>query len=109
MLDFRNCDLRRRRHHGIKISRGFSVYEIAPLIALPCFHESKIGLECTFHYICAAIELPGFLVFGDDGPHSGRREESWNARAPGTHSLGKCTLRREFQVNSLLKYHLLEQ
>src|SRR5579871_3957505 len=43
MLHFSNRDLRRGRHHRIKIPCRLAINEIAPLVALPCFYQGKIS------------------------------------------------------------------
>jgi hypothetical protein len=109
MLDFGNRYFRGRCHHGIKISRSFSIDEIAPFVALPGSDEGKVGLQCPFHHVHAALEFPRLFVLGDDCAVSGRCEERWNAGSAGSDALGKCTLGREFQVDFLFQDHLFEQ
>src|ERR1700733_12211398 len=42
VLDFGNCYLCRRCHHGIKIARRFAIHEVSHAVALPGFHESEV-------------------------------------------------------------------
>src|SRR5438034_4097834 len=70
IFNFDDRDLCGGRHHRIKIAGGLAVNKIAPFVALPCFNESEVCLDCTLHHVFAAIEFTRFFVFGYHGTDS---------------------------------------
>src|ERR1017187_1795771 len=109
VFDFGDGDLGRGGHHGIEIARGLPIDKVAPFVAFPRLDEGKVGLQSAFHQVRAAVELACFFAVGDDGSYSGGREERWNAGATRTNSLGKRSLRNEFELQSAGQHHLFEQ
>src|ERR1700730_16423372 len=43
VFDFRNRDPGRGCHHGIEITGGFAIDEVAPSVALPGLDEGEVG------------------------------------------------------------------
>src|SRR5579883_2341447 len=95
VFDSCDCDASGRGHNRIEISGSLPIDEIAPLVALPCFDECKIGLETTFQDVHPAVEFTCFLALGHNSSITRRRKEPGNTRAPGAHSFGKRALRNK--------------
>src|ERR1700688_1967596 len=83
LLDFCDYVVSGGGHHGVKVTRGLTVDEIAPAIAFPGFDEGEIAAQRTFENVMAAAELAAFFAFGDQGAVAGGREEGRNAGAAG--------------------------
>src|SRR5581483_6277712 len=109
MLDFGNRNLRRRRHHWIKVARRLAIDEIAPLIAFPSFNKGEVGFEGVLHYVHVPAKLAGFLVLSDHSPESGGGEKCGNPCAAGANAFRESPLRGKLKIDFLLKHHLLQQ
>src|SRR5437660_12628652 len=56
LLDLRNRDARRRRHHRVELPRWLAINQVAPAVALPGFDEGAVGREAAPETIPAAVE-----------------------------------------------------
>src|SRR6185369_3532010 len=109
VLDFCNCYARRGCHYGIEVSRGLSINEVAPGIALPRSDESKVRGQCFFEHVHTAVEFACFFALSDESAVARRCVISWNAGACSAHSLGERALRNKFDFELSGKRQLFEQ
>ena len=65
VLDLRHGDASGGRHHRVEVARGLAIDEIAFAVGLPGMDDREIGDEAALHHIGLAVELAGFLAFGD--------------------------------------------
>src|ERR1700731_3413493 len=63
VFDFGNRNFCSRRHHGIEISRGLAVDEIAPSVALPSLDKCEVSLQGALHDVGATIEFARLFAF----------------------------------------------
>src|SRR5437773_10575590 len=93
VFDLGNSDTGSRGHEGIEVPRCLAIDKIAPLIALPCFDEGEIRLQCSLEYVRSAIEFARFLHFINNGAITRRRKESCDTRTSRPDAFRVCPLR----------------
>ena len=85
-------DLRRGRHHGVEIARGFAVNKVAEAIAFPCFDQREVRGESAFEQVETPVEFAHLFPLGHDGACARGSVEGRDARACRTDALSKRTL-----------------
>src|SRR4051812_46866063 len=108
VLHFSNGYLSGCGHHGIEITRSFSINEISPFVALPGFHKGKVSLKGEFHYISAAVEIAGFFVFRYQRANTSRSKKSRNPSSPCANRSEEHTSELQSHVNLVCRL-LLEK
>src|SRR5579859_8117199 len=107
-LHLRDGHIRRRGHHGVKVSGCLSVNKVPPPVALPRFDESVVSLQAALQKIFSAVELAHFLAFGDNSAHARWRKKAGDPRATRPDALGKRALRNQFQFYLALQRQIFE-
>ena len=99
VLDFCDGNFRGGSHHGIEVSCGLAINQVAPLVAFPGFNESEVRSQRAFHDVGTAVEFARLFSIGDNRAYTGRRKESWNAGAAGANPFGKRSLWHEVELH----------
>jgi hypothetical protein len=95
-FDFRNGHTTACGSHGIEVARGLAIHEVATCIALPGFHERKIGVNAALQDVGEAVELALLLPFSYGSADARARIEAGDARATRAHAFSERTLGAEF-------------
>src|ERR1700761_9236893 len=66
VIDLRDGDASGGGDHGIEITRGSPVDQIALAIPLPCLHEGEVRVQGGLQNVFAALEGARLLAFGDE-------------------------------------------
>ena len=98
LFDLGDRHARGRGHHGVEVSRGAPVDQVAEAVALPGLDEREVRAQRRLEHVALAVDDPGFLALGHDGAVGRRREEAGDARAGGAHPLGERALRHQFDL-----------
>src|SRR6185437_927538 len=98
VLDLRDGDARRRRHHRVEVARRLAVDEVAFGIALPGMDDGEIGDDAALHDVALAVEFALFLAFGDKRADARLGEEGGDAGAAGANALGEGALGIELEL-----------
>ena len=101
-----NAGPRGHGHHRGKISGGLVVRHVAMFIGLHPFDQSKVRGQSVFEQVRPAVELTGFLAFGQGRSHGGWGVEGFDPSAAGANTLGQRPLGHQLKFSeSLLRYN----
>src|SRR6185295_10838946 len=61
--------------------------------------EREVGVDRVLEHVVAAVDMTGFLAFGEPRAERGRRVEGADPRAGGANAFGERALRHEFEID----------
>ena len=108
LLDLRDAELGRGRHHRIEVTGRLAIDEVAGGIALPRLHQCHVGEQAALHDVFVAVEDLGFLALGDFGADAGLGVVGRDAGTAGATALGQRALRVELDLQLALEVELGE-
>ncbi|MDT4863847.1 hypothetical protein FQZ97_985710 [compost metagenome] len=95
-------------HHWAEVARSLAVGEVAPAVAELGIDQRIVDVDRRFEHVVAAVDLAGFLAFGQQGAIAGGGEETADAAAGGAQALSEVALGNNFQLDLAGAVQLLE-